>query len=149
LTLQSNSLQFATTRAWLYNLIVFGLPQPGLDSTIYHTPGDHTNNYTTDTVNEWNDNNRAFAYSYKIKIHFGLLDQIVLYIIILKTKVTRTEIFILHSYLHSGSLLSHCIVLYLCNQCLSLLKLRVQTPFMARCTRYNIDKVCQWLAAGQ
>jgi len=24
------------------------------------------------------------------------------------------------------------------NQCLSLLKLRVQTSFMARCTRYNI-----------
>ena len=34
------------------NLIVFGLPQPGLESTIYHTRGDHTNNYTTDTVNE-------------------------------------------------------------------------------------------------
>ena len=27
---------------------------------------------------------------------------------------------------------------YLCNQCLSLLKLWVRTPFMARCTRYNI-----------
>jgi hypothetical protein len=80
------------------NLIVFGLPQPGLESTIYHTRGDHTNNYTTDTVNKWNDNNRAFAYSYKIKIHFGLLDQIVLYIIILKTKATRTEIFILQLF---------------------------------------------------
>ena len=34
------------------NLIVFGLPQLGLESTIYHTRGDHTNNYTTDTVNE-------------------------------------------------------------------------------------------------
>jgi hypothetical protein len=28
------------------NLIVFCLPQPGLDSTIYHTPGDHTNTTT-------------------------------------------------------------------------------------------------------
>ena len=27
---------------------------------------------------------------------------------------------------------------YLCNQCLSPLKLWVRTPFMARCTRYNI-----------
>jgi len=27
---------------------------------------------------------------------------------------------------------------YLCNQCLSPLMLWVQTPFMARCTRYNI-----------
>ena len=38
---------------------------------------------------------------------------------------------------------------YLCNQCLSPLKLWVQTPFMARCTQYNIsDKACQWLATG-
>jgi len=27
---------------------------------------------------------------------------------------------------------------YLCNQCLSPLKLWVRTPFMVRCTRYNI-----------
>jgi len=27
---------------------------------------------------------------------------------------------------------------YLCNQCLSPLKLWVRTPFMARCTRFNI-----------
>jgi hypothetical protein len=27
---------------------------------------------------------------------------------------------------------------YLCNQCLSLLKLQVRIPLMARCTRYNI-----------
>jgi len=27
---------------------------------------------------------------------------------------------------------------YLCNHCLSLLKLWVRIPFMARCTRYNI-----------
>ena len=27
---------------------------------------------------------------------------------------------------------------YLCNQCLSLLTLWVRTPFMARCTQYNI-----------
>ena len=27
---------------------------------------------------------------------------------------------------------------YLCNKCLSTLKLRVRTPFMARCTQYNI-----------
>jgi len=27
---------------------------------------------------------------------------------------------------------------YLCNQCLSQLKLWVITPFMARCSRYNI-----------
>jgi hypothetical protein len=34
---------------------------------------------------------------------------------------------------------------YLYNQCLLPLKLWVRTPFMARCTRYNIIyKVCQW-----
>jgi len=46
---------------------------------------------------------------------------------------------------------------YLCNQCLSPLKLWVQIPFMAMCTRYNIiliyiyicDKVCQRLATGR
>jgi len=27
---------------------------------------------------------------------------------------------------------------YLCNHCLSLLTLQVQTPFMSRCTQYNI-----------
>ena len=32
---------------------------------------------------------------------------------------------------------------YLCNQCLSPLKLRVRTPFMARCTRYNISDLRQ------
>ena len=44
-----------------------------------------------------------------------------------------------------------CIYNCLCNQCLSPLKLRVRTPFMARCTRYNsisCNKVCQWLATG-
>ena len=39
---------------------------------------------------------------------------------------------------------------YLCNQCLSPLKLWVRIPFMARWTRYTLcDKVCQWLAAGR
>ena len=42
---------------------------------------------------------------------------------------------------------------YLCNQCLSPLKLWVGIPFMARCTRYSImaliNKAWQWLAAGQ
>ena len=46
---------------------------------------------------------------------------------------------------------SHCswIYNYLCNQCLSSLMLWVQTPLMVRCTRYNIDKVCQWLTTGR
>ena len=39
---------------------------------------------------------------------------------------------------------------YLCNQCLSPLKLWVWSPFMARCTRYNIMWwFCEWLATGQ
>jgi hypothetical protein len=39
---------------------------------------------------------------------------------------------------------------YLWNQCLSPLKLWVQIPLMARCTRYNIsDTVCQWLPTFQ
>jgi len=40
---------------------------------------------------------------------------------------------------------------YLYNQCLSALTLRVRTPFMVRCTRYNImwsSLICQWFAAG-
>jgi hypothetical protein len=37
---------------------------------------------------------------------------------------------------------------YLCNQCLSPLKLWVRTPFMARCTRL-CDKVCQCLATDR
>ena len=35
------------------------------------------------------------------------------------------------------------------DQCLLPLKLIVRIPLMARCTRYNIDKVCQRLAAGR
>jgi hypothetical protein len=40
---------------------------------------------------------------------------------------------------------------YLCNQCLSPLKLSVWIPLMVRCTRYNVMwfKVCRWLATGQ
>ena len=32
------------------NFIVFGLTRPGLESTIYHTRGEHANHYTTDAV---------------------------------------------------------------------------------------------------
>jgi len=35
---------------------------------------------------------------------------------------------------------------YMCNQCLSPLKLWVRAPFMARCIQYN---VIQWLVAGR
>jgi len=39
---------------------------------------------------------------------------------------------------------------YICNQCLSPLKLWVRIQLMARCTRYNIMWYrCQWLAASQ
>ena len=39
---------------------------------------------------------------------------------------------------------------YLCNQCLSPLKMWVRTPFVARSTRSTLyDKVCQWLATGR
>ena len=38
---------------------------------------------------------------------------------------------------------------YLCNQCLTPLELWVWTLFTVRCTRYNMDKVCQWLATCQ
>ena len=37
---------------------------------------------------------------------------------------------------------------YLCNQCLSPLKLWVRIPLKARCTTL-CDKVCQWLAEGR
>jgi hypothetical protein len=32
------------------NFIVFGLTQPWLEPTIYHTQGEHANHYTTDVV---------------------------------------------------------------------------------------------------
>ena len=39
--------------------------------------------------------------------------------------------------------------MYLCNQCLLPLTLWVWTPFISRCTRYNIMwKSLQWLATG-
>ena len=37
---------------------------------------------------------------------------------------------------------------YLCTRCLSLLKLGVWIPLMARCTTL-CDQVCQWLATGR
>jgi len=36
------------------------------------------------------------------------------------------------------NILKSCNAVVLCNQCLSPLKLWVRTPFMAKCTRYNI-----------
>ena len=33
------------------NFIVFGLTRPGLEPTIYHTRGEHTDYYTTDEAN--------------------------------------------------------------------------------------------------
>jgi hypothetical protein len=39
---------------------------------------------------------------------------------------------------------------YLCNQCLSPLKLWVRISLMARCTHTTLcDKVCQWLVTGR
>ena len=38
---------------------------------------------------------------------------------------------------------------YLYIRCLSPLKFWIRTPLMARCMRYNIEKVCQWLATCQ
>jgi hypothetical protein len=32
------------------NFIVFGLTQPGLEPTIYHTRGEHARHYATDVV---------------------------------------------------------------------------------------------------
>jgi hypothetical protein len=32
------------------NVIVFGLTQPGLEPTIYHTRGEHASHYATDAV---------------------------------------------------------------------------------------------------
>ena len=49
----------------------------------------------------------------------------------------------LWSWLYGSLMYNH-----LYNQCLSLLKLWVLIPLMARCTWYKIcDNVCQWLAA--
>ena len=43
-----------------------------------------------------------------------------------------------------------CIYNYLWNQCLSPLKLCIRTPFMVRCTWYNIMwSICQWLVVGR
>jgi hypothetical protein len=35
------------------NFIVFGLTWQGLDSTIYHTRGEHASHYTTGVVDIW------------------------------------------------------------------------------------------------
>ena len=80
--------------------------------TIYHTQGEHANHYTTDAVSR-----------------------------ILEVAILDYKIFLLDqsfagpswSWLY-GSWIYNC----LCNQCLSPLKLWVWTPFMARCTQYNI-----------
>ena len=51
------------------------------------------------------------------------------------------------SLLYSSSIYN-----YLCNRCLSVLKLWVWIPLMEWYTRYNItlcDKVCQWLVTGR
>jgi hypothetical protein len=37
-------------RTRITNFIVFGLTPPGLEPTIYHTRGEHANNYTTHAV---------------------------------------------------------------------------------------------------
>jgi hypothetical protein len=34
------------------NVIVFGLTRPGLEPKIYHTRGEHSNRYATDTVGQ-------------------------------------------------------------------------------------------------
>ena len=39
---------------------------------------------------------------------------------------------------------------YMCNQCpLTPLRVCIRIPLMARCTRYNINKVCQWRVIGR
>ena len=45
------------------NFAVFDLTQPGLELTIYRTPGEHANHYATDVViyNKYNE-----CYMYKI-----------------------------------------------------------------------------------
>ena len=71
-----------------------------------------------------------------------------------KTQVVSIKISMIYST-NSGVLRSRWpwsydswIYNYLCNKCLSPLKLWVWIPFMARCSPYNI-KVCQWLATGR
>jgi hypothetical protein len=80
--------------------------------TIYHTQAEHANHYTTDVVSRILE---VAILDYKI----FLLDQS----------------FVGPSWSWSyGSWIYNC----LCNQWLSPLKLWVWTPFMARCTQYNI-----------
>jgi len=50
---------------------------------------------------------------------------------------------ILHLFNAGSWSYGSCIDIYICNQCLSPLKLWVQSSLMLRCTRYDIDKVCQ------
>jgi len=54
-----------------------------------------------------------------------------------KTSILRW-ISVIHWVLSCSSSYGSWIYNYLCNQYLSLLKLWVQSTFMARCTRYNI-----------
>ena len=53
-----------------------------------------------------------------------------------------------YHYIFYCSIIKSWIWHYLCNQCLSPLKLWVRISFIARCTWYDIcDKVCRWFAA--
>jgi hypothetical protein len=48
------------------NVIVFGLTQPGLESTIYHTRGEHANHYTTDDFSSLSLYSYLYIYIKKI-----------------------------------------------------------------------------------
>ena len=50
------------------NFIVFGLTRPGFESTIYHTPGQHANHYTTDAVISLYKTIRTCIHTYKKKL---------------------------------------------------------------------------------
>jgi hypothetical protein len=73
---------------------------------------------------------------YPIKINFSLNNW-------------KIQLFSHHTILNPLLWYGSWIYNYMCNRCLSPLKLWVRIQLMARCTHYNFDQVCQWLAAGQ
>ena len=52
------------------NFIVFGLTRSGLEPTIYHTRGEHTNHYTTDAVRKSLTIIRSVNILGEIPLHF-------------------------------------------------------------------------------
>jgi hypothetical protein len=77
---------------------------------------------------KWNDTFDQLSWKkciITIILHFYFYQELILF-------------FLLHIHVHICRTIGAILVVIVCNQCLSPLALCVISPFMARCTRYNI-----------